>query len=71
MDALIRHQLVLRGLCTGQRVPEDWQRPDAPALVRLSMASPGKSAQDPQPSELPLFFTDPVQPGVQLDAWHA
>ena len=71
VDALIRHQLVLRGLCTGQRVPEDWQRPDAPALVRLSMASPGKSAQDPQPSELPLFFTDPVQPGVQLDAWHA
>ena len=71
VDALIRHQLVLRGLCTGQRVPEDWQRPDATALVRLSMASPGKSAHDPQASELPLFFTDPVQAGVQLDAWHA
>ncbi|WP_101047133.1 flagellar biosynthesis protein FlhF [Macromonas nakdongensis] len=71
VDALIRHQVVLRGLCTGQRVPEDWQRPDAAALVRMSMGSSGKSAQDPQASELALFFTDPVQPGVQLDAWHA
>ncbi|NIC40240.1 flagellar biosynthesis protein FlhF [Aquabacterium sp. A08] len=71
VDALIRHQAVLRGLCTGQRVPEDWQRPDAAALVRLSMGSSGKSAQDPQASELALFFTDPVQPGVQLDGWHA
>lgn len=71
VDALIRHQVVLRGLCTGQRVPEDWQRPDAAALVRLSMASNGKSAHDPAPSEVALFFTDPVQPEVQLDAWHA
>ena len=71
VDALIRHQLVLRGLCTGQRVPEDWQRPDPAALVRLSMASRGKSALDPQPAELPLFFADPMQAGVQLDAWHA
>ncbi len=70
VDALIRHQVVLRGLSTGQRVPEDWQRPDAQALVRLSMASSGKSAYDPQSSELAFFFTDPVQPGVQLDAWH-
>jgi len=70
VDALIRHQVVLRGLCTGQRVPEDWQRPDAAALVRMSMASSGKSALDPAPSEVALFFADPVQPQVQLDAWH-
>jgi len=71
VDALIRHQVVLRGLSTGQRVPEDWQRPDAPSLVRLSMGTNGKSAHDPQSSELAFFFTDPVQPGVKLDAWHA
>ncbi|HEX5805530.1 MAG TPA: flagellar biosynthesis protein FlhF [Macromonas sp.] len=70
VDVLIRHQVVLRGLSTGQRVPEDWQRPDAQALVRMSMASSGKSAYDPQSSELAFFFTDPVQQGVQLDAWH-
>ena len=71
VDALIRHQVVLRGVSTGQRVPEDWQRPDSQALVRMSMASSGKSAHDPQTAELPFFFTDPVQAGVQLDAWHA
>lgn len=60
VDALIRHQTVLRGLTTGQRVPEDWQRPDASALVRLSMGSQGKSAHDPSGVELPFFFADPT-----------
>ena len=71
LDVLIRHQVVLRGLSTGQRVPEDWQRPDAPALVRMSMGSSGKSAYDPQASELPFFFAEPMQTGVQLDGRHA
>ncbi|TSE31462.1 Flagellar biosynthesis protein FlhF [Tepidimonas thermarum] len=72
VDALIRHQVVLRGLTTGQRVPEDWQRPDAMALVRLSMGGRGKSALDPTPAELPFFFTDPVQTGWQPEgAAHA
>lgn len=70
VDALIRHQVVLRGLSSGQRVPEDWMRPDAGALVRQSMATSGKSAYDPQSSELAFFFTDPVQADVQLDGWH-
>lgn len=63
VDALIRHQLVLKGVSTGQRVPEDWQRPEARALVRMSMASAGKSAYDPQSSELGLFFAPGAQPG--------
>jgi flagellar biosynthesis protein FlhF len=72
VDALIRHQVVLRGLTTGQRVPEDWQRPDAAALVRLSMGGRGKSAFDPTSAELPFFFTDPVQSGWQPEgAAHA
>jgi flagellar biosynthesis protein FlhF len=71
VDTLIRHQMILRGLSTGQRVPEDWQRPDATALIRLSMASGGKSAYDPQTSELPLFFTDTVTGQVELDGRHA
>ncbi len=71
VDTLIRHQLVLRGLSTGQRVPEDWQRADALALVRLSMASSGKSAYDPQSSELPLFFADTARGRVELDGRHA
>ena len=71
VDTLIRHQLVLRGLSTGQRVPEDWQRPDAQQLVRMSMASSGKSAYDPQSAELPVFFADTGAERVPLDGRHA
>jgi len=70
LDTLIRHQAMLRGVSTGQRVPEDWQRPDAAALVRLSMGTTAKSAYDPQSSELGLFFSQPVAQPVKLDAWH-
>ncbi|MDP3522561.1 MAG: flagellar biosynthesis protein FlhF [Hydrogenophaga sp.] len=71
LDALIRHQMVLRGVSTGQRVPEDWQRADAAALVRQSMSSTGKSAYDPQASELGLYFSQPSVAPVILDGWNA
>ncbi len=70
LDTLIRHQLVLRGLSTGQRVPEDWQRPDAPTLVRLSMATSSKSSFDPKEAELPFYFTESGQVRVPLDGRH-
>lgn len=59
LDASIRHHLVLRGVSSGQRVPEDWERADADALVRQSMRSSGKSAYDPQMNELGLYFAQP------------
>jgi flagellar biosynthesis protein FlhF len=70
VDALIRHQLVLRGVTTGQRVPEDWQRADAQALVRMSMSSGGKSAFDPQSSELGFYFSQPKTAPVKLEGLH-
>ena len=66
LDALIRHQVVLRGVANGQRVPEDWHNPDASQLVRTSMGSAGKSAYDPAPSELGFFFAQPAQTGMTL-----
>ncbi|MBY0465737.1 MAG: flagellar biosynthesis protein FlhF, partial [Burkholderiales bacterium] len=39
LDALIRHQVVLRGVANGQRVPEDWAAPQAAQLVRQSMGT--------------------------------
>ena len=57
LDAIIRHQLVLRGICNGQRVPEDWAQADAPQLVRSSMRTNIKSAFDPQPLDLNFFFS--------------
>ncbi len=68
VDALIRHQVTLRGVANGQRVPEDWQRPDAAALVRASMGTEGKSAFDPAPSELGFFFAQPTQKQMNLGA---
>ncbi|TSE34802.1 flagellar biosynthesis protein FlhF [Tepidimonas charontis] len=72
VDTLIRHQVVVRGLSTGQRVPEDWQRPDAATLVRLSMGGGrGKSAFEPSSAELPFFFADPMASGWQPEGAHA
>jgi flagellar biosynthesis protein FlhF len=60
IDAAIRHQLVLRGVTTGQRVPEDWEAADAAKLVRDSMRTSGNSAFDPKVSDLGFFFNQPA-----------
>ena len=57
LDAIIRHQLVLRGVCNGQRVPEDWEAADANKLIRTSMRSSAKSAFDPKAADLSFFFS--------------
>jgi flagellar biosynthesis protein FlhF len=66
LDALIRHQVVLRGVANGQRVPEDWQAPNAMQLVRSSMSTAGKSAYDPAPSELGFFFAQPASNALKM-----
>jgi flagellar biosynthesis protein FlhF len=57
IDAAIRHQLVLRGVTNGQRVPEDWEPALAAKLVRASMRTAGVSAYDPKTSDLGFFFS--------------
>ncbi|WP_010466084.1 flagellar biosynthesis protein FlhF [Acidovorax radicis] len=57
IDALIRHQMVLRGVTNGQRVPEDWERADAHKLISTSMRAPAKSAFDPKATDLNFFFS--------------
>lgn len=72
LDAAIRHQLVLRGITNGQKVPEDWQRADAAALVAQSMRAPGRSAFDPSSADLNFFFAQSAPLAVQpLQAGHA
>jgi len=70
IDALIRHQVTLRGVANGQRVPEDWQNPDAATLVRMSMGSQSKSAYDPQSSDLGLYFSQISTRGIDLGGAH-
>ncbi|MES2949710.1 MAG: flagellar biosynthesis protein FlhF [Pseudomonadota bacterium] len=60
IDAAIRNQLVLRGITTGQRVPEDWEAASAGKLVRLSMRTAGISAYDPKVSDLGFYFGQPA-----------
>jgi flagellar biosynthesis protein FlhF len=44
LDALIRHKLKIVGVANGQRVPEDWHRLSAQALVQRALrASPAPS----------------------------
>lgn len=38
LDVLIRHRLALQGIANGQRVPEDWHRPLAAALVDRALS---------------------------------
>jgi flagellar biosynthesis protein FlhF len=64
LDTAIRHQLLLRGVCGGQRVPEDWERANASMLVRTSMRSAGKSPFDPQLDDLGLYFAQPAAAGM-------
>lgn len=59
IDAAVRHQLVLRGITTGQRVPEDWEPAVAAKLIALSMRSAGNSPYDPIASDLGFFFNQP------------
>lgn len=56
IDAALRHQLILRGVTTGQRVPEDWEAASASKLVRASMRTSGNSAFDPKIGDLGFFF---------------
>jgi flagellar biosynthesis protein FlhF len=64
IDALIRHQTLLRGVTNGQRVPEDWESPDAHQLIQQSMRAPAKSAFDPKAVELNFFFSQGADRGM-------
>jgi len=66
IDAAIRHQLVLRGVTTGQRVPEDWEAANANKMVRASMRSAGTSVFDPKVADLGFIFSNATaQPAAQ------
>jgi flagellar biosynthesis protein FlhF len=60
IDAAVRHQLILRGVTTGQRVPEDWEAANATKLIGQSMRTEGSSPYDPKASDLGFFFSQPA-----------
>jgi flagellar biosynthesis protein FlhF len=70
LDAILRHQVTLRGVANGQRVPEDWQVADAAALVRMAMSSEGRSAHDPMACDMGFYFSQASTRGIHLGAGH-
>ncbi len=71
LDAIVRHQLVLRGVCNGQRVPEDWEQADAGKLVRASMRTSIRSAYDPKAEDLNFFFSNASDGTERKERAHA
>ncbi|QXZ09026.1 flagellar biosynthesis protein FlhF [Comamonas sp. Y33R10-2] len=65
VDTLIRHQMQLRGVTNGQRVPEDFERANAQLLVSASMRSATKTAFDPQSLDMDFFFTPASAHGAE------
>jgi flagellar biosynthesis protein FlhF len=56
LDALIRHKLKVVGVANGQRVPEDWHRLSANALVHRALRGGGSASWRLDASDVNLVF---------------
>jgi len=56
LDVLIRHKLKVLAVANGQRVPEDWHRLSAQALVHRSLRAHGSAAYRFDASDVNLVF---------------
>jgi flagellar biosynthesis protein FlhF len=61
LDTLIRHKLKILGVANGQRVPEDWHRLSAKALVHRALRASLNPAYRLDPNEVSLVFSTPPQ----------
>ncbi len=68
LDALIRLKLKVIGVANGQRVPEDWHRLSANALVHRALRAGGSSAYKLDASDVSLIFTAPMGHNARADA---
>ncbi len=56
LDAIIRHKMRIVGVANGQRVPEDWHRLSAQALVQRALRASVNSSWKLQAHEVNLVF---------------
>ena len=70
LDALIRMKLKVIGVANGQRVPEDWHRLSANALVHRALRGGGSSAYKLDASEVSLIFTAPLGHAARATPLH-
>jgi len=64
LDAAIRHRLTVVGVANGQRVPEDWHRLSANALVQRALRGTGSAAWRLEGSDVSLVFAAPAAVGA-------
>jgi len=68
LDAAIRHKLKIVGVANGQRVPEDWHRLSASALVQRAMRGGGSAAWRFDAADMNLVFAAPQGGGTAATA---
>ncbi len=56
LDAIIRHKMRIVGVANGQRVPEDWHRLSASALVQRALRASGNRSWRFEAQEVNLVF---------------
>ncbi len=64
LDAVVRHRLKVLAVANGQRVPEDWHRLSAGALVQRAMKGGGSASWRMEPSDVQLVFSTPPRAAV-------
>ncbi|MBI5925170.1 MAG: flagellar biosynthesis protein FlhF [Aquabacterium sp.] len=70
LDALIRHKLKVLGVANGQRVPEDWHRLSAQALVHRALRASLNPAYRLDPNEVSLVFSAQVTADAMASPRH-
>ncbi len=68
LDTLIRHKLKVLGVANGQRVPEDWHRLSAAALVQRALKSPAAGAWRMDSADVNLIFAGAPLSDAELPA---
>ncbi|MGM9512669.1 flagellar biosynthesis protein FlhF [Roseateles sp. DB2] len=69
LDTMIRHRLRIIGVANGQRVPEDWHRLSAQALVQRALRSQAHAAWRMDSADVNLIFAGgPALAAVQSTA---
>jgi flagellar biosynthesis protein FlhF len=63
LDAMIRHKLRVLAVANGQRVPEDWHRLSANALVQRALKNVAAPAWRLDDSDVSLIFAGQPAPG--------
>lgn len=71
LDAVIRHKLKVLAVANGQRVPEDWHRLSANALVQRALKGGGGASWRLEADDVQLIFSTAARSSAEVGALHA